>query len=840
MAISITCPGCQSVYPVPETLAGKTIRCKKCGEMVAVTAPAAPAVARAVARPVAAKPAARVVDDDDDAPPARARRDRDDEDAPRKPEKKGSKLPLVLGAVLGGLVIGAAGVGALFAAGLFGDSKPNDVAETTRPTVTPSVTNPGGRDDEEKPTTSAKADTRKPPKTDGDGPLVVGPAPSITPPPMATTGPMTSGRTIPDNINAIALKKCKDATVFFDVESRPGRRATGSGWVGLEKNLIFTNSHVVGMKSPGSKKPVKMTAYLYSGTPRQKEIPHSRLEILAVDREADLAVIRVLNEPDMPPPLEVRPSAELTELEKAVILGFPGGYTLAEITNSSKQPSVTVNATNVGAVRRNNFGNLSGVQFNGGSAPGGSGGPIVDMNGDVIAVLYMGPRDAVLASAACYGVPTEYVTGLIAGRVAEVEYGQPFRKGGKVHIPVTAHCLDPFERLKSVGVASWVGETNGRTRPPGAERTGQEQSDANYQEVALTYKHGKDDSVAAGELVLPPLPTGRSYWAQPYYANARVARQWQAGNKIELTGAPVDLEPADLSVRYRPGAKRTLKLANKSSLVEFQEGEGADKSERLQVETKMEMTETVQRPWQGESAAVATLLLNYDSLHLNAQLGLKSQDDILPKEFRNLLDMGIKKVQGAGHVNKYGEIYKTASDVRGVGQFAQLFKVFSDDALESLMSTSIYLPNTRVEPNFKWTNSKSHRLLAAFADGSEMFGPEPKEGSGRGRQAPKTRTRSYRYQQDVTYTYLGTRMRGGVKEAVIKIEGKIVTAPGTKAENGARGLLKGHAYIDLDTGTVLEAEVEKELEIDTSAGGVKKRISGINTYKLSRGSAVTN
>jgi hypothetical protein len=229
--------------------------------------------------------------------------------------------------------------------------------------------------------------------------------------------------------------------------------------------------------------------------------------------------------------------------------------------------------------------------------------------------------------------------------------------------------------------------------------------------------------------------------------------------------------------------------------------------------------------------------LNYESLKLKAQLGQRSEDDILPKEFRNLLDMGIKKVQGAGHVNKSGEIYKTASDVRSVGQFAQLFKVFSDDALESLMSTSVHLPNSRVEPNFKWTNSKSYRLLAAFADGSDLFGPEPK-GPG-GRQPPKVRTREYRYQQDVTYTYLGTRMRGGVKEAVIRLEGKIVTAPGTSAESGARGELKGHAYIDLDTGTVLEAEVEKELEIDTSAGGVKKRISGINTYKLSRGSAVT-
>src|SRR5690242_13725892 len=98
MAISVTCPGCQSVYPVPEALAGKTIRCKKCGEMMPVVAPQAaapPAAAPVAARP--ARPVARALDDDEDSihsPKAAAvvRRARDEEeeedDAPRaKPGK---------------------------------------------------------------------------------------------------------------------------------------------------------------------------------------------------------------------------------------------------------------------------------------------------------------------------------------------------------------------------------------------------------------------------------------------------------------------------------------------------------------------------------------------------------------------------------------------------------------------------------------------------------------------------------------------------------------------------------------------------------------------------------
>ena len=154
------------------------------------------------------------------------------------------------------------------------------------------------------------------------------------------------------------------------------------------------------------------------------------------------------------------------------------------------------------------------------------------------------------------------------------------------------------------------------------------------------------------------------------------------------------------------------------------------------------------------------------------------------------------------------------------------------------MAASIPLPNTKAEPNSSGRATSPTGCRRPSADGSELFGPEPKGPGGR-RQPPKARTREYRYQQNMTYTYLGSRMRAGEKEAVVKIEGKIEPAPGTSAESGASGQIKGYAYIDLDTGTVLEAEIEKEMEIDTSSGGVKKRISGINKYKLTRGSAVT-
>ena len=53
MAIGITCPGCETGLTLSDTLIGKTIKCKTCGEMIPVTAPVK-----------AAKRAAAVVDDE--------------------------------------------------------------------------------------------------------------------------------------------------------------------------------------------------------------------------------------------------------------------------------------------------------------------------------------------------------------------------------------------------------------------------------------------------------------------------------------------------------------------------------------------------------------------------------------------------------------------------------------------------------------------------------------------------------------------------------------------------------------------------------------------------------
>ncbi len=875
MPVEIRCPYCSTGATVPDDLVGKTVRCKKCEYSFPVKAVARPAKAADTAAPVRpARPAARVVDDENEAPvPARRARpvideDDEDDDSDRRPARRGaaapkkkSKLPLVLAGLFGLVVLGGGAVAAVVLSGVFGgpadpkrevvdNAPPADNANAGSPPRAAAVEPPEPTKGPEPAKFAVPAqpapDSVKPAPATGTEPAKKGP--SVVMPLQKTPEAPRAGeavksppptRTVPDQAT---MNRVKSAAVFIEVEDNTGK-AWGSGWFGMEPNLIFTNAHVMGMLAPGASKPKKITIFVNPGTNQEKVIPHAKLELISVDRFADLAILRVLNETDLPTPLQIRPSSELRDLEPLVVVGYPNGRTPAANNKSTRAPQVTINTTSFSTNRIDDDGNLYSVQIRGGAGPGNSGGPIIDADGNVIAVLVRGPADAVFAASMCYGVPTEFVSGLLAGRVGDIEYGQAYRKGGQVRIPVTCTCMDPFQRLKEVGFACWVGDKEDiKKRSPGAERTGVEPGDSNLQEVKLAYKYAKDKQTATGELVFPELPAGRAYWAQPYYANGLVPKYFMAGKPVKLDGPPVDVEEADLIVRYKPGTRRPVTLTNSSDIDEFEEGE--DSKGRIVIETTIRANETVARFADAATGAVNRLNVGFDKLELKANLG-EGKEDVtsraIPKEIRDLLYQNIKLVQGVADVRKDGTIIRTLSDARAAAPpFQPLCKRFSDEAMEALQQASIPLPNERAAPNRSWKGGeKTTRLLVGYvvdepkAKGGSEEPPEP----GRGTATRKGRkVREYKFAEQLEYTYLGTRTRQGTKEAVLKVTGVIRPAAGT-ATGSSSGLLKGYAYIDLDTGTVLECELHREFEIDSSGDGIKKRISGSNDYKVVRGSA---
>ena len=156
MALSITCSGCDAVYPVGESLIGKTIRCKKCGEMMPVTAPSKskPVIQiededEAPRKPSRRREEAEVAEsprksarrreeaeEDEEAPKSRSKRraapvEDDDDVRPRRgnrePAGQKSKMPLILGGLL--LQFGhlLAGLGHLILVS-FADAAPSEQA----------------------------------------------------------------------------------------------------------------------------------------------------------------------------------------------------------------------------------------------------------------------------------------------------------------------------------------------------------------------------------------------------------------------------------------------------------------------------------------------------------------------------------------------------------------------------------------------------------------------------------------------------------------------------------------------------------------------------------------
>jgi predicted Zn finger-like uncharacterized protein len=142
MPFPIDCPECDARLQVPDTLAGKRVKCKKCGESFLAKRPAdrddddeedAPARARRRIddeeddRPRGRRPRDDV-EDEDERPRKRARDEDDDEDEPR-PRKKGKKKKkqtpvfLFVAIGLGALAFIGGAVGLIVY--LTGDKKPD-------------------------------------------------------------------------------------------------------------------------------------------------------------------------------------------------------------------------------------------------------------------------------------------------------------------------------------------------------------------------------------------------------------------------------------------------------------------------------------------------------------------------------------------------------------------------------------------------------------------------------------------------------------------------------------------------------------------------------------------
>ncbi|MFO0935053.1 MAG: trypsin-like peptidase domain-containing protein [Gemmataceae bacterium] len=872
MAFGITCPGCDTTLNVVESLIGKTIKCKTCGEMIPVKAPSRPVVAKALPKqPVAAK-----VDDEEDdemdSPLVRAAnrfRDDDENDAP----KKGSKVPMIAGLVIGALVLFGGGLGMAYV--MFGKSSdPQPVAQNNlsssnqanldvgkkpepdkTPEVKPNDPVKDDKKDEIKPDPVTKPSTDKnPPATTVTEKPKPSPTPAIDTNSSAQSSEDRYRKMMSGELDPITLMQCKKATVFIDVETKFGLNGQGSGWFGIEPNIVITNAHVIGMKAPSSPPPAKITIYVNSGehgqTPgiMQKEIPHQRIKILAVDREHDIAILEILGEPNLPIPFKVRPTSKVRERQGITVFGFPLGYQPGQVTGTKKQPSVSVRPSTATALRYDDYGILRNLQVEGGVNQGNSGGPQTDAEGYVIGMTVSGATHDGVLTQVCFSVPTEHIQGILAGMVEKVFIETAYMSNGNVNIPIRITAQDPLKRLKSIGIGYWIGETSGGIRPPGEIRKGISVADKEYKEVTLKYDSAT--KTATGLLTFPPLAPGQSYWVQPFYSNAIIPKYYLPGVKVEMKGPPVDLVATNLQVNLKTGQTRPFTMVRSSAQDEFAEGEGTDEEERVKFVTTVKGTETVLAADSTDQLNAARLRLRYDDADIKVDV-MNREHQIMPPRVLEQFKAGIKTLESFAYVNRQGGIYKTRTSTFAAKDplILLLGPAISSDVLGSLTECSIPLPNKDVQPNEDWNSSRTVQLSLSFLDnvrqsssgGRPSPGSRPRPGGGgtpsTGAQGSEFARRVFTYSQEVKFTYQGSRLRGGRKEAVIKVDGKIVPAAG-KGDKSASGYTKGYAYVDVSSGIVVDAEIESEFELDTSIQGLKQRSYSLNKYNLTRGGAV--
>jgi S1-C subfamily serine protease len=201
---------------------------------------------------------------------------------------------------------------------------------------------------------------------------------------LALTGcpkiPAGKGGTTPAKQGELSdkvVERIKDAVVLIEVkgESIAGEQgATGSGFFISEEGELITNAHVVSRVfkledgSPLVADKVAVTVVLHPGTDQEESFP---AEILRQHPEQDLAVLKVDTTP--PATLQFADSDQATETSKCVACGHPHG--LREI--SLRSGTVTAHRT---------LWERSFVEHDALTEGGNSGGPLVNMQGQVIGV----------------------------------------------------------------------------------------------------------------------------------------------------------------------------------------------------------------------------------------------------------------------------------------------------------------------------------------------------------------------------------------------------------------------------------------------------------------------
>jgi S1-C subfamily serine protease len=773
MSIRVVCPSCDKVYNLDESLQGKRVVCRECKQPMEV--PAAPRRERRDEdRPsrddrIKSSSGSRGTEvrsrrDEDDEPrrrPAERSRDRDLDDEPRRdkrpersrledeePQENKNLMPILIGAGAGAVVLIALGAGGLYFALRGGSSGPPAVANQQ---TFASATNPGA---------AAGGDPA------GGAPAGGGNA-------GAPDGP------VPSEMAANVVQQVKQSTAYLRVNLPNRSIAQGSGFFALERGIVITNAHVLGMLRADSLPPSNVDVVVNSGDPGEMKLTGT---VLGVDRDNDLAVLRVNGDPSrLPPPLAVDTATKLTETQKLYVFGFPLGTALGK--------NITVTTSAVASLRRSD-GVLKQVQVNGGMHQGNSGGPVTDARGVVVGVSVAGIPGTTIN----FAIPGDFVKEIVNGKPSATEMGFAYRNGSETRLPVRLSCLDPMNRIREVKVEVWTGQAGAglpasSTAPPARPGEGQRQS------FSLSAK----DRSYVGDVVLPSALGGQVVWIQPMVSGGgrshwgkSVVVPAEAQNPIERRGAMVQFKVPASPI------ERTLKLNSHVLFSIFKGSESATLEEKLEGNAVEFL-----RPDPGKNTPILLVLGN-------CPYSRRVGDTLMqpPPQANQIL----RRYTASWTVNASHSLQSYSRN-----RFTTLRSAYRDTVIEmynticnTYEETTLTLPNRMVAPQETWP---AKMPLAIVRDGKRTI-------------------------QDilVTCTFEGILTVNGRSQACISLKGRV---KGRKEQaNLELGKVSGYAHIDIDGGFVNRVKLTTMTEIDNEGGGSRVLVQDTSSVERTEGNSL--
>ncbi len=254
-------------------------------------------------------------------------------------------------------------------------------------------------------------------------------------------------------------ERIKDATVYIEERNDDGG-ASGSGFV-IQTNgdsvLVATNHHVVAAgesddtddeENAAAVAKGNLTVFFRSGRGQNVEqaLPG---KVIAWEREGnrDLAIVSVKGVKNPPKPIVLAADLKLTETMPVLVFGFPRGNIDKGLNSAVKGgPAITISKGSISALRRDEHGKISYVQFDSAMTHGNSGGPVVDEQGRLIGVAVAKLGGEIIG----FAVPCNELIRMLGGKLGRLSVAFKGEQGSAANLQVLTRVIDPLKKVRDV------------------------------------------------------------------------------------------------------------------------------------------------------------------------------------------------------------------------------------------------------------------------------------------------------------------------------------------------------------------------------------------------------